>query len=569
MTITDSAPRTIRASINQDAIKRVPAFFDASLDDIMNELLQNCRRSGSPVVQITTQPGRITVQDYGAGIPDPAVLLSFGNSTWDQPDIRDERPAGMGLYALSRLSRVTVTSHTAEQAPWRVTLTPEHFNGQADATVHQLTATPGDHHTGVVVSFDWNHDTESAIARAARYFPLPVTCNGQPVPQESFLAEALHVKEWRGLLIGVFPSVRNRYVGTPNINFHGVVIQDNQLPEVPTMRRNTTYTVRVDVRQCPEMELTLPARKELIQNEFLDELRQEGRRAIYEYLATTDDVAVPYRVQQEALELGITLPDAPPWLSTWVPPTECAGHFGYDPAYPKTPPDEALLIAFDEADPTQHTFHRAARLAGVADYLFQSNDANLRGYPWYDRIRRITRITTQAEFGDRRFEITGDYDNLPADAVRADHILVTAHVTNPDGSEQTLEMQTDAALVDEADTYIDDVRPLVTRDTAITVEELSELMMHGYFYPSEDLDADSPATQINDALEFTRQNVISLLQSPEAARLENIRTALQTSDIHSLPSGSLVVVEVKPSRQLEISINPADTRLTAHHSASA
>ena len=96
---TAQIPHSIKATIHQDAINRVSGFFNASTGQILNELLQNSRRSGATQVNITLDEKSITIDDDGEGIGDAQAILSFGQSGWDQDKAKNEHPAGMGLYS--------------------------------------------------------------------------------------------------------------------------------------------------------------------------------------------------------------------------------------------------------------------------------------------------------------------------------------------------------------------------------------------------------------------------------------------------------------------------------------
>ena len=173
---TMQVPQSIHATIHEDAINRVAGFFNAGTKDILNELLQNARRSGATRVDITTQPDRITVADDGAGIADPAAILAFGQSGWDNRAAQSEHAAGMGFYALARSERVRVTSRRRDETAWQVDLTPDHFVGKLDAPVQRLfeSTTP----PGTNVTFAITKDPDRDIMDAARYYPLPVRVNG-------------------------------------------------------------------------------------------------------------------------------------------------------------------------------------------------------------------------------------------------------------------------------------------------------------------------------------------------------------------------------------------------------
>ena len=147
---------TIRARIHESAVRRITRTYAATLAEIFLEKLQNARRAGATRVRIAvartaphaTEPGEtpgktayiVTLADDGAGIADPAVLLSFGENGWPEDLVRREDAAGFGFASLSRRG-CTVSSRP--RAPdgtvspgWTIALAPEHFLGDADAEVH-------------------------------------------------------------------------------------------------------------------------------------------------------------------------------------------------------------------------------------------------------------------------------------------------------------------------------------------------------------------------------------------------------------------------------------------------
>ena len=81
-----------------------------------------------------------------------------------------------------------------------------------------------------------------------------------------------------------------------------------------------TWAVRADIRDCPQLELVLPARNEPVQTPFLDHLRQAARAAIYRALAAACPAPrLAYIDVQKARALGISLPFPPPELLRWQP----------------------------------------------------------------------------------------------------------------------------------------------------------------------------------------------------------------------------------------------------------
>lgn len=79
---------TFTACVADEAMSKVSRLFNASLDDILNELLQNARRSGARVIRVDQHddPSRgpvICVADDGPGLAGPRSLFTLGRSAWD------------------------------------------------------------------------------------------------------------------------------------------------------------------------------------------------------------------------------------------------------------------------------------------------------------------------------------------------------------------------------------------------------------------------------------------------------------------------------------------------------
>ena len=301
--------RTIRARIHESAVKRVTRIYAATLSEILVEALQNARRADAARVRVTVAasqdetaaatgepPLTVTVSDDGSGIADLAVLLSFGENGWDDALVRREDAAGFGFASLARRN-CTVSSRPRspgdEMAPgWQVSLSPKHFLGEADAEVRADECAPFPH--GTAISFQATEPAtaiRSAVETAARHYPLPVvfedrteddSVGPEELPRRAFLDGAVHTERWRGLVFGVF---RNRHHGyrDPDLSFFGLTLTVG-LPTVETVN-GPTWSVLADVDDCPDLELVLPARKEAVENAFLEEMREAARLALYRAMA--------------------------------------------------------------------------------------------------------------------------------------------------------------------------------------------------------------------------------------------------------------------------------------------
>ena len=302
------ATATIRARIHESAVKRVTRTYAATIAEIFVEALQNSRRGDATGVRIsisrpaeqTTRTGEteciVTVADDGVGIPDPAVLLSFGENGWSDELVRREDAAGFGFASLARRG-CTVSSRPQSldgtvSPGWKVDLAPKHFLGEAEAEVHADEAAPFPHGTSIsFIASETATAIRNAAENAARYYPLPVvfedrteaeTGGGEELPRRAFLDGAVHAEPWRGLAFGVFRDRRRGY-NDPDLNFFGLTLPA-ALPSIETVH-GPTWTVRADMHDCPDLELVLPARKEAVENAFLAEMREAARIAIYRAMA--------------------------------------------------------------------------------------------------------------------------------------------------------------------------------------------------------------------------------------------------------------------------------------------
>ena len=302
--------RTIRARIHESAVKRVTRIYAATAGEILAEILQNSRRADATRVRVTVAsphgetatatgepPLTVTISDDGSGVADPAVLLSFGENGWDDALVRREDAAGFGFASLARRNCAVSSrprSPGGELARgWKVSLSAEHFLGEADAEVRTDEEAPYPH--GTAISFQATEPAvaiRSAAETAARHYPLPIvfedrteddTAGPEELPRRAFLDGAVHAEPWRGLVFGVF---KNRHDGyrDPDLNFFGLTLTVG-LPTVETVH-GPAWSVLADVDDCPDLELVLPARKEAVENDFLAEMRAAARLAIYRAMAS-------------------------------------------------------------------------------------------------------------------------------------------------------------------------------------------------------------------------------------------------------------------------------------------
>ena len=578
-TAATPVPARIRARVHDGALQRVTRMFAATLTDIFTESLQNARRAGATRVYVTvdTLAGPavvhapdsgdgllVTVTDDGAGIPDPAVLLSFGETGWDAGLAAGlaerEDAAGMGFLSLAgRGCAVASRPRTPDghaALAWRVDLAPPHFRGEEDADVRPDDGAPWPH--GTTVQFqaaECAAAIRTALEAAARHYPLPVIFDGLPrtelggeeLKRRAFLDGAIHAEHWRGLVFGVFI---NRHPGfnEPDLNFHGLTLPV-RLPTVETVHGHR-WTVRADVETCPDLKLVLPARKEAVETEFLGEMRDAARLAIYRAKACDPEPRPAYADWVQARSAGIDLPLPPAVLRRWRPGIADIDDWR-EPTALAAVGSDALVMGIDPDPPEAQALYRAAARAGIAERLFEA-DRRLEGFGWYDGLDRV---------GDVRTEIVIDGVAQPLDVFRAPPektgapagpapqrphtIRMHLAIAPARGPSRTLDLTGDIAFAGEAWSWVGDAEPLVTADSDLEPGDLARLLRASFFSPSDDADADSWETQSMRFEEEALHIATKLLCSDEEARRTSIAEAVRRELFWLIPRDRAVDIAVR------------------------
>ena len=567
MTTTKYA-KPIYARVSQAATQKVTRMFSANTEDILNELLQNSRRAGSTRVDIAThaitQPDgskitTVTVTDDGRGIDDPSILLTFGESDWDSAVTHSEDPAGMGILALAKIG-CTIRWRQAQGNGYHLHLTADHFLGKVPAHVAADETAPSPH--GTSISFDTIQNIN--VRTPAKHYPLPVSLNGEIQEQCSFLEDALHTEEWQGVNFGVY---RNRYP-EDNLNFYGLTLRIGT-PEVMTIDRYINHwRTKVDVINCSELELVLPARKEVVTNEFLAELQDASRLATYRAIASAKPApTLPYRQYQRALAGSVSMPAPQARLAPWTP--RCADPDRTEPKLFQVMTAEELTQAIMVPESsetlniaTQQALYRAAGLAGIQHRLFQEC-SYFRGYRWYDQLQQLVSVETKLIFDGIEQDLQ-DLEEI-ARETRPEAVAFTIRIKKPGNSNIfILRLKGDVALADE-EYGIDDpsTKIFVATNSQIMVPELSELLRAAFFIPHDDKDSDSYETQEYHFDEEAQVVATAILIDSETAIINRAVEIVRQQIGYHIPAGQELIITAR-SHHAKAELHP----LTAQQSAS-
>ena len=563
--ISRPRPATIRARVHESAVSRITRTYAATLPEIFAELLQNARRAGATRVRILLdgEPTEtiVTVLDDGGGIADPAVLLSFGENGWPKQLVRREDAAGFGFASLARRG-CTVSSRPratdGEIRPsWRVDLAAAHFLGEAEAEVLADDAAPSP--CGTAIAFPAAEPVDAirnAAAQAARHFPLPVLLSDddgpapaseEPLPRRAFLDGAVHAETWRGIAFGVFRDGRSAW-RDPDLNFFGLTLPVG-LPVVEAVDR-TAWTVRADVRDCPDLELVLPARKEAVENAFLQEMREAARLATYRAMAVDPSPCPAFEDWNRAREAGIRIPEPPAVLRPWRPDIADADDWR-EPPKPAFAGTDAIVMDFDPEPPAAHTLWRAAVRVGL-DGRFFAADRRLAGYAWHDSLDRATAMAVKVADGAGGWTPVAELPAPePTDRWRAPlpprpaGIRVELAVRKASGKQDMIDLPADLAFAGEPWVHLDDARPLVTADSALGPHDLAWFLAAAFFAADDDACADSHDTQRDRFEEEALHLATRLLVSDDDAAVRSIEDAVRRDLMWLCPSGREVSIRIR------------------------
>lgn len=115
----------VRPRVSPRVAIESPRMF-SSFSRVLRELFQNAYRAGATRVDVKwdSSSAILDIQDDGAGIGDPQILLDAGASGWNQEEIIE--PAGLGFFAVfnpAYVEWIEVTSRGAGN--WGMRLTPD------------------------------------------------------------------------------------------------------------------------------------------------------------------------------------------------------------------------------------------------------------------------------------------------------------------------------------------------------------------------------------------------------------------------------------------------------------
>lgn len=545
-----SLPAIIHSQVDPAAVTKVTRLFNNTLGDILSELIQNARRAGASGVDLTVIEGDgslfLAIADDGAGIEDPSVILALGRSGWGEEVARREDPAGMGVFSLAGRDVEVRSCARSTGAGWSILIGADDWESGSPIAV-----VPGEYPFGTEIRMPLDAQSSKALEiiaqNAARYCPIQVRLGGNALPREDWLKGAETIIEQDGVRIGLYRNYPHRHF-SPSINFHGVTLA-SLLPTVTEKDRN--WAAKIDIVDAPELQLVLPARKEMVENQDLLDLRAAVRLAIYRHIQSISSHRLSFEAWQEAATLGVQLPEARPELLSWEPAV--ADH-NSQPSREHLTSIADLILVDDFGAPLE----QCAAFALARDRRFQGRlaepDDAMAGYGWYDGLARIADLRFEFDKGGETFELGGpDFPGSESGPVDRLDLVLTFAGPNP----EILRIPAPVAIeYDEGFFWsFEEANVLLATPTAVTPSELVDLLDGACFSASDDRQADSWDTQHDRFLLDAQELATRLLLGDEAALLERLRAILAYRTQWFVPEGSRFVAII--GRQaMDVRIEP-------------
>ena len=309
---------------------------------------------------------------------------------------------------------------------------------------------------------------------------------------------------------------------------------------------DNSWYVEVDVHNCPELELVLPARKEVVRTGFLEKLRRRGERAIYDVLERQSPRAsVPYTTWKAGTKaLGREMRRQPAMLAPWWPTT--AENLWTRPQEASvTPMSGGVIVPAATEHPAQVLLHEATRNNDDLPRLYEENK-ELAGFPEYDAMQRVGEIRINVTEADGKRCDPGRPEERKDDRqVRSIRLLIPLD----DSAGNQAEILTVASRIGfcnlKGEQNPGRAGILVPAGAKPWSDEIVDWMLTAYYSEDDDND-ESDTTQRARFRQETLNRAEKLLLKPDEALERRVKRALDNALHHVARKGTRIHIVYQP-----------------------
>lgn len=247
----------IHVRINEEGTLRNQRYAFGNRFTLITELLQNGRRAGATVIEISHDPASQTLRviDDGHGIDDFSKLLIFNESGWDEAVQAEEHPFGAGFSrCLYASTRCIVTSRGK-----RIDFDTASALSKAPIAVEEIgdDRIPG---TRIELHGVDLPDLESRIEDLCKGFAVPIEFNGKPVARPHALGELCSVSTPIGD-IHLAGAHSGRFASTIEVYLQGLRVM--KLPNYVHFKSEVPDVVHLDSKEflarLPDRDILIDA----------------------------------------------------------------------------------------------------------------------------------------------------------------------------------------------------------------------------------------------------------------------------------------------------------------------
>lgn len=504
--------KTLKASVGQNFLAKAHRLFDSSPETIFGELVQNSRRAGATSIEVTIEEKEnptVVYFDNGRGIEDLSQILALSDSDWEEDIMRDEEPAGMGLFSLANLDGQVVIRSLGQ----RVVIDREVFAGTKEA---EVTEDPVSMPEGMTTAIEFRSSaswymTKTAFAAAVRYADISlVKLNGEPKESSAYVKadEAVFVDENLGIRVKFRPGNSWSNRGAIAFNFHGILVTHATTMgcDFHKVQSATSLEPQVELLHCRKIKMVHPARNAMVANEHLQNVFDTvGRLMLIE--AGKNPHHLSYEVWKLAqTKYGVFLPE-PDWRNVRFAMYERS--WQEDASKP--------MVMLDEANSGVDPDLFVDELSN--DFAYAKPRGMYAGYPSYDAIRRVK----LSLYVDNEHRMTDDGGK---DVLKAQSIELRVQYVDTEDPIENIDLDFAVLYNGKLSCFEDYEFQWFVTEGFTDASTMSGWIEDNFFEASDDCDAADDETQQEEFSRTAFLHCLSLCESPKAALEEAIRGKL-------------------------------------------
>ena len=246
----------------------------------------------------------------------------------------------------------------------------------------------------------------------------------------------------------------------------------------------------------------------------------------------------------------------PTALRRWEPPVADAIST-LDRTPPGPPADHPIIVEAELEPPIAHTLVHTIKCASM-DNILCAPDPALNADLTYRDLPRLVDVRPTVTINAKRYSLE-EIPDRPNGAIRdhrPEHIGLELHLQlngNPyPGFGSLIAIETDLLLVSPQDTWIGDVRALVTPDTTLPALELVDILRAAYFDPGDSFEAGPWDRQLKQFTVHARHIAHRTLADDDTATRESLVDALKNDLLWLIPLGRRVEITIDERRRVDV-----------------